>query len=62
MASYQYKGRDSSGSLVEGVLEAATADAVAGQLMNIGITPVDITQQVNRSGDGDIPACKPDRR
>ncbi len=54
MASYQYKGRDSSGSLVEGVLEAATADAVAGQLMNIGITPVDITQQVNRSGDGDI--------
>jgi MSHA biogenesis protein MshG len=54
MANYKYKGRDSSGSLIEGVLEAATSDAAAGQLMNSGIIPVDISEQVERSGDGDV--------
>lgn len=42
MASFQYKGRNVRGELVSGVIEASDSGAVADQLFNTGITPVDI--------------------
>lgn len=45
MALFAYKGRNTQGSLVKGELDAGTIDAVASQLLNIGITPIDIKQQ-----------------
>lgn len=44
MPVFHYKGRNSRGSLVEGQLDATTIDTVASQLLNTGITPIDITQ------------------
>ena len=44
MASFRYKGRDGGGGMVEGRLEAASADAVASQLLSSGITPIDIAE------------------
>jgi len=41
--SFAYKGRSRRGALVEGVLDAGSADSVAAQLINSGITPIDIT-------------------
>lgn len=43
MAVFDYRGRTSQGDLVTGRLEADSADAVASQLFNTGITPIDIT-------------------
>jgi MSHA biogenesis protein MshG len=42
MNYFAYKGRTSDGQLVEGVVEAADSAAVATQLFNTGITPVEI--------------------
>lgn len=42
MAQFQYRGRTGRGELVTGELEAETADAVAVQLFNMGVTPIDI--------------------
>jgi MSHA biogenesis protein MshG len=42
MNYFAYKGRTSEGQLVEGVVEAADSAAVATQLFNTGITPVEI--------------------
>lgn len=42
MPEYYYKARNARGDAVEGRIEAASADAVASQLINSGITPVDI--------------------
>ncbi|HEX7047365.1 MAG TPA: type II secretion system F family protein [Gammaproteobacteria bacterium] len=42
MAFFEYRGRTSQGDLVHGRVEADTADAVASQLFNVGITPIDI--------------------
>jgi len=42
MALFRYQGRGPRGDLVQGNVEAASADAVAGQLFNNGITPIDI--------------------
>ncbi len=44
MPLYRYKARNSRGDAVSGELEAGTADAVAAQLLNSGITPVDISE------------------
>jgi len=44
VAIYQYSGRNRRGEAVRGSIEAASADAVAGQLFNNGITPVDINE------------------
>lgn len=44
MAVFQYTGRTRRGEAVSGQLEAASADAVAAQLLNTGVTPVDIAQ------------------
>jgi MSHA biogenesis protein MshG len=53
MPNYSYKGRNSRGSLINGDIDAGTIDAVASQLFNIGITPIDIKEQ-NKSSDSDI--------
>ncbi len=42
MARYFYKGRTAHGNAVENIMEAASEDAVASQLINSGITPVEI--------------------
>jgi MSHA biogenesis protein MshG len=45
MATYTYKGRNSAGNLVEGVLEGATAGAVADLMLGQGLTPVEIKEK-----------------
>ncbi len=42
MTEFVYKGRSANGALVTGKLEGKSADAVAGRLVSIGITPVEI--------------------
>ncbi|HLA75880.1 MAG TPA: type II secretion system F family protein [Gammaproteobacteria bacterium] len=42
MALFHYQGRNPRGDLVEGNVEASSADVVAGQLFNSGVTPIDI--------------------
>ncbi len=42
MAEYIYKGRSANGALVTGKLQGSSADAVAGRLSSLGITPVEI--------------------
>ena len=42
MSRFQYRARTGRGDLLEGHLEAADANAVAAQLLNGGITPIDI--------------------
>lgn len=42
MAHFDYKGRTAQGDLINGRIEADSADAVAAQLFNTGITPIDI--------------------
>jgi MSHA biogenesis protein MshG len=42
MASYAWKGRDPHGDLVQGVIDAASDDAVADQLLAIGVSPLAI--------------------
>ena len=42
MPTYQYKGRNQRGEAVNGRLEAPSQDAVATQLFNTGVIPVDI--------------------
>lgn len=46
MATYRYKARSQRGDTVTGSVEAASADAVAGQLLNSGITPIEIKESV----------------
>jgi len=49
MAEYAYKGRSVDGELVTGQLQGGSADAVAGRLLNIGITPVEIRDLAQKS-------------
>jgi len=44
VALFAYKGRDGRGDLVQGTLDGDDSSFVAGQLMNTGITPVEITR------------------
>jgi len=48
MATYRYKGRSSRGDAIEGVVEGTSPDAVAAQLFNSGITPIDIIESAPR--------------
>lgn len=50
MPNFRYRGRGGRGDLLEGVFEAATADAVAAQLINSGITPV-LIEETRERGD-----------
>lgn len=45
MPEFVYRGRNSRGDLISGVVEANSVDAVAAQLLNSSITPVDITEK-----------------
>lgn len=52
MPQFVYKGRNSRGALINGEIDAVTADAVASQLFNTGITPIDIKEsKVSTSSD-----------
>jgi MSHA biogenesis protein MshG len=42
MPFFEYKARNARGELIEGALEGADVDAIATQLFNAGITPVNI--------------------
>ncbi|MDJ0871550.1 MAG: type II secretion system F family protein [Gammaproteobacteria bacterium] len=44
MALYRYKARSGRGDMVEGMLEGGSPDAVASQLLNSGVTPIDIKE------------------
>ncbi len=44
MARFRYKARDARGEAVNGALEASSPDAVATQLLNSGITPIEISE------------------
>jgi len=49
MSTFFYKGRTNRGDSIEGNIEAHSADAVAAQLFNSGITPIDITEKQQSS-------------
>lgn len=53
MPLFAYKGRNARGELIQGVLESAESGAVADQLFNTGITPIEIkpAQKVEISGE-----------
>ena len=48
MTLFHYKGRVNRGDSIEGVIEAPTADDVAEQLFNSGITPIDIAEKIEQ--------------
>ncbi len=50
MAEFTYRGRSASGALVTGKLAGKSADAVAGRLISIGVTPVEIRDLANATG------------
>lgn len=45
MPQFQFKGRGSNGQLVDGELEGASSTAVAGALMDRGVTPISIVEK-----------------
>ena len=49
MPVYAYRGRSSRGELVTGTIEAADQGAVADQLLNTGVTPVEIRATAARA-------------
>lgn len=49
MPQFEYRGRGRRGDLIKGAIEAQSRDAVASQLLNSGITPVEITAAVASS-------------
>jgi MSHA biogenesis protein MshG len=55
MPTFAYKARNSRGDSVKGEIEAGTADAVAKQLLNSGITPIEINEaQLKKNLFGDF--------
>lgn len=44
MPVFQYKGRNQNGESVSGLIDAVTVDAVATQLLNNRVTPIDIVE------------------
>ncbi len=54
MSNFAFKGRNGRGELVEGIVDAASSDAVAAQLMAGGVVPVSIepTHDAVRVADG----------
>ncbi len=53
MPFFAYKGRNAGGELVQGVVEGVDSGGVATQLLNTGITPVNISETAgpNKSGE-----------
>jgi MSHA biogenesis protein MshG len=58
MPSFAYSARDVRGQLMEGVLEAASAAAVADQLMGGGMTPLKIAASAELVATAAAPALK----
>lgn len=54
MPNFSYRGRKGTGETVQGVLEGATAGAVADQLMGSGVTPMEIKPAAATGGSGGI--------
>ncbi|WP_229508023.1 hypothetical protein [Massilia sp. Dwa41.01b] len=54
MPFFAYKGRNSRGELMHGVLEGLDAGAIADQLFGTGVTPVEIV--ATRRGPADVAA------
>ena len=52
MPHYKYRARNGRGDLVEGILEGGSPDAVAGQLLGTGITPIDIARTAAKEQAG----------
>ena len=48
MPNYTYTGRGSNGQLVDGEIEGSNNSAVAGLLMDRGVTPIDIVEKKDR--------------
>ena len=44
MAHFEYSGRDTSGALVSGSIDAGSADDVAAQLFGDRVTPIEIRE------------------
>lgn len=53
MPVFQYTGRDNQGQPVNGNLEANSADAAASQLVNTGITPIEISHLKKEADSND---------
>lgn len=53
MAAFRFTGRDAQGQKVSGVRQAASAEALAGELLSERITPLRIEAQA-AAGDGDL--------
>jgi MSHA biogenesis protein MshG len=54
---FAYKGRNARGELMQGVLEAADSGAVADQLFNTGVTPIEINvtkKAASAADNGDV--------
>ena len=45
MPFYEFKGRSGSGQLVDGEIEGSNSNAVAGLLMDRGVTPISIVEK-----------------
>ena len=54
MPLFRYKARDRHGDAINGTLEAASSDAVAAQLLEGGMTPVDIAPADEQGGSGEF--------
>jgi MSHA biogenesis protein MshG len=48
MAVFEFKGRSSEGKMIQGQLDATTADAAANQLLGRGITPINLSLYVEK--------------
>lgn len=55
MAVFNYRARSTRGDLLEGRIEAASADQVAAQLVSGGITPVEIKEGAATKSDDRVP-------
>lgn len=53
MPFFAYKGRNARGELMQGVLEGADSGAVADQLFNTGVTPIEINVTTRKTADGE---------
>ncbi|HYC42827.1 MAG TPA: type II secretion system F family protein [Noviherbaspirillum sp.] len=53
MPYFAYKGRNTRGELLQGVLESQDSGAVADQLLSTGVTPVEITPTAKPSSGGE---------
>lgn len=56
MPVFSYKGRSSRGDMVQGSLEGADSSVIADQLINTGITPIEIKISRNSASKSDEPS------